>query len=46
MIRKDCIKSINDLIDKRLTSVFNKNVEQTMIQKVSTWTERFGPINQ
>ena len=44
--QEDYINSINELKDKCLSSGFNKKVTQTMIQKVSTWTERFGPTNQ
>ena len=44
--QEDYQNSINELKDKCLSSGFNKKVTQTMIQKVSTWTERFGPTNQ
>ena len=40
---EDYINSIKELKDRCLSSGFNKKVTQTMIQKVSTWTERFGP---
>ena len=42
---EDYINSIKELKDKCLSSGFNKKVTQTMIEKVSTWTERFGPTN-
>ena len=42
---EDYINSIKKLKDRYLSSGFNKKVTQTMIQKVSTWTERFGPTN-
>ena len=41
--QEDYINSINELKDKCLSSGFNKKVTQIMIQKVSTWTERFVP---
>ena len=44
--QEDYLNSINELKDKCLSSRFNKKVTQNMIQKVSTWTERFGPNNQ
>ena len=44
--QEDYINSIKELKDKCLSSGFNKKVIQTMIQKVSTWTERFGSTNQ
>ena len=44
--QEDYLNSINELKDKCLSSGFNKKVTQNMIQKVSTWTERFGPNNQ
>ena len=39
--QEDYINSINELKDKCLSSGLNKKVTQIMIQKVSTWTERF-----
>ena len=42
---KDYINSIKELKDKCLSFGFNEKVTQTVIQKVSTWTERFGPTN-
>ena len=39
------MNSIKELKDKCLSSGFNKKMTQTMIQNVSTWTERLGPTN-
>ena len=44
--QEDYLNSTKELKDKCLSSGFNKKVIQTLIQKVSTWTERFGPTNQ
>ena len=44
--QENYINSINELKDKCLSSGFDKKVTQIMIQKESTWTERFGPTNQ
>ena len=44
--QEDYMNSIKELKHKCLSYGFNKKVTQTMIQKVSTWTERFGPTNQ
>ena len=43
---EDYIISINDLKDKHFSSGFDKKKTQTMIEKVSTWTEIFGLTNQ